>query len=114
MGKRVITIHAFALTLEISVRDLLKSQDIRMSMSSYLKEIPSLAEHSSTVEGNSKAKPSRRYYAKDMDCPVEWQEALAQILPPEFSYLGAHDLMTKLPHEARAQNMLVYLGHGGT
>ena len=95
------------------MRDLVKAQDIYMSMSTYLSQIPSLANQESRIEIDSKDK-TRRHYAKDMDCPVEWQESLAQILPPEFSYLGANDLMTKLPHEARAQNMLVYLGHGGT
>src|SRR5271154_7098899 len=114
MGKRAKTIHVYALTVEISVRDLLKCQDIRMSLSSYLSRIPSLADQGVRIEVDSKEKAPRRHYAKDMDCPVEWQEALAQVLPPEFNYLGAHDLMTKLPHEARAQNMLVYLGHGGT
>lgn len=100
---------------EIVVRDLVKAQDIIMSTSYYLSQVPSLAgQDFLMVKNDPKEKGSRRQYGKDIDCPQEWREALAQLLPREVSYLGGNDLMTKLPPDARAENMMIYIGHEGT
>ena len=92
-----------------------------MSTSDYLDLIPSLASQNFVVSsdpssstGRSREKPPRRQYGKDIDCPQEWRDVLAESLPREISYLGANDLMTKLPPEARAENMMIYIGHEGT
>jgi len=92
-----------------------KAQDIVMSTSYYLSQVPSLAgQDFATVKSDPKDKGPRRQYGKDIDCPQEWREALSQLLPREVSYLGGNDLMTKLPPEARAENMMIYIGHEGT
>jgi hypothetical protein len=99
----------------ITVRDLIKKQDIIMSTATYLSQIPELAGQDFSSERTEiKEKPRRRHYGKDIDCPQQWREALAQLLPREISYLGANDLMTKLPPAARAENMMIYIGHEGT
>lgn len=103
------------LTVEIVVRDLVKAQDVLMSMSYYLSQVPILASQDfTTVKSDTKEKPPRRQYGKDIDCPQEWRAGLAGLLPREISYLGGNDLMTKLPPEARAENMMIYIGHEGT
>lgn len=102
------------LIIDILVRDLGKGQDIYMSTSYYLSQVPILAGQDFTMKSDLKDKPPRRHYGKDLDCPQEWRNALAELLPREISYLGGNDLMTKLPPEARAENMMIYLGHEGT
>ena len=106
----------YEINLEIVVRDLVKAQDILMSTSDYLNLLPNLASQDFTFARlfDSKEKPPRRQYGKDIDCPEEWINTLAELLPREISYLGTNDLMTKLPPEARAENMMIYIGHEGT
>jgi hypothetical protein len=53
-------------------------------------------------------------YGKDIDCPQAWKTALTDLLPGEVTYLGGNDLMAKLPPYARADNMMIYIGHEGT
>ena len=104
--------------VDIVVRDLVKGHDILMSTSYYLSQIPILAgqDFSGCVarKSDGKEKPAKRHYGKDIDCPKEWRDALAELLPREISYLGGNDLMTKLPPDARAENMMIYIGHEGT
>ncbi|OAA58863.1 JmjC domain-containing protein [Cordyceps fumosorosea ARSEF 2679] len=81
----------------------------------------------------------QRLYLKDIDCPPEWQEALQNIVNPVLFYLNntvtrtgamsetedeprnpqsdaasAGDLMSSLPREMRAENLMCYIGHEGT
>jgi hypothetical protein len=101
--------------VDIVVRDLGKGQDILMSMGDYLGQVAVLAGQDFIPKvGDGKEKPPRRHYGKDIDCPAEWRNSLGGILPRETSYLGANDLMTKLPPTARAENMMIYIGHEGT
>ena len=111
--KEVCRLQQRANHTDIFVRDLVKQVDISMSTSSYLSQIPSLAGQD-FLQREPKAKPSRRLYGKDIDCPEAWKTALAELLPGEVSYLGGNDLMTKLPPHARAENMMIYIGHEGT
>ena len=76
------------LITDILVRDLVKGQDIFMSTSYYLSQVPILAGQDFTTKSDSKEKPPRRQYGKDIDCPQEWRNALAELLPREISYLG--------------------------
>jgi hypothetical protein len=99
----------------IVVRDLFKAQDTYMTTGEYLNLLPSLADQDfSSARLNSDAKPPKKLYGKDIDCPDEWRSALSDLLPREISYLGENDLMTKLPPAARAENMMIYIGHEGT
>lgn len=81
----------------------------------------------------------QRLYLKDIDCPPEWRDRLRSVLPPNLFYLNenveekprrryeetdmfledhvtapAGDLMSSLPEEMRAQNLMCYIGHEGT
>jgi hypothetical protein len=113
MAVKVVSIEN-ELIIDISVRDLVKGQNMFMSTSCYLSQVPILASQDFTTNSDSKEKPPRRHYAKDVDCPQEWRNVLAGLLPREISHLGSNDLMTKLPPEARAENMMIYIGHEGT
>lgn len=95
--------------VDIVVRDLGKQQDVYMSLEQYLKLVPALA-----GQDFKKDPKAKRQYGKDIDCPQEWRKHLAELLPREISYLGDNDLMTKLPPAARAENMMIYIGHEGT
>jgi hypothetical protein len=111
----IVCSHQHGTDVEILVRDLSKGQDLLISTADYLSMVPSLAaQNFSSRPGDSKEKPPRRQYGKDIDCPQEWRDALSNLLPREISYLGANDLMTKLPPDARAENMMIYIGHEGT
>jgi hypothetical protein len=80
----------------------------------------------------------QRLYLKDIDCPPEWHDALQKVIHPNLFYLNenaseaggsqqkedafrdeaaaapAGDLMSSLPEEMRAQNLMCYIGHEGT
>ncbi|KAL1983559.1 hypothetical protein VTN96DRAFT_10219 [Rasamsonia emersonii] len=86
----------------------------------------------------------QRIYLKDIDCPDVWHEKLKEIIPPFLFYLNestgdvggvgatlepnpygpgvkagrgiarAGDLMSSLPPEMRAENLMCYIGHEGT
>lgn len=81
----------------------------------------------------------QRLYLKDIDCPPEWRDVLQKIIHPNLFYLNenvvskgdmrardgksfgsentaasAGDLMSSLPEEMRAQNLMCYIGHEGT
>ena len=83
-------------------------------------------------------------YLKDIDCPQVWQDKLKDILPGSIFYWNdsigevggagsisevmphvagrrkgkgiaiAGDLMSSLPQEMRAENLMCYIGHEGT
>jgi hypothetical protein len=84
-------------------------------------------------------KTRQRIYLKDIDCPQVWQDKLKDHIPPGLFYLNestgevggpgaldesggrkgrgiarAGDLMSSLPQEMRAENLMCYIGHEGT
>ena len=84
-------------------------------------------------------KKSQRIYLKDIDCPQVWQDKLKDHIPAGLFYLNestgetggpgvldeavgrkgrgiarAGDLMSSLPPEMRAENLMCYIGHEGT
>lgn len=93
---------------------------------------------------NYKDRDRQRIYLKDIDCPPLWHDKLSQLIPPALFYLNestgepggpgaveepnphgpgtrrgrgiakAGDLMSSLPPEMRAENMMCYIGHEGT
>jgi hypothetical protein len=91
---------------------------------------------------NYKDKSRQRIYLKDIDCPQVWHDKLQDHIPPFLFYLNestgdiagpgaasystgparrpargiarAGDLMSSLPAEMRAENLMCYIGHEGT
>lgn len=93
---------------------------------------------------NYKDTNRQRIYLKDIDCPQTWTEKLKDLIPPGLFYLNestgdvggpgavpdsnpyttgartgkgvskAGDLMSSLPSEMRAENLMCYVGHEGT
>ena len=89
---------------------------------------------------NYKDPERQRYYLKDIDCPEQWHRHLKQLIPPPLFYMNegpeayqgpgsksvpapksqtdrmgkAGDLMSSLPPNMRAQNLMCYIGHEGT
>jgi hypothetical protein len=84
-------------------------------------------------------KTRQRIYLKDIDCPQVWQDKLKDHIPAGLFYLNestgeiggpgaldevgfrkgrgiarAGDLMSSLPPEMRAENLMCYIGHEGT
>ncbi|KAL7267901.1 hypothetical protein RUND412_009496 [Rhizina undulata] len=96
----------------IHVRDIPKQTDIAMTMGHYLRNLNKLASKF-TPEDHDGTK--QRLYGKDLDCPSAWRTELSKIIPQSTFYLSPFaDLMYSLPPEARAENMMCYIGHEGT
>jgi len=120
------------------VRDIVAQADIPMTMGHYLRSMKQLANQ--WTPHNFRDERRQRLYLKDIDCPPEWAAHLATIIPPNLWYLNenvderpgkarnddlnlfpsgrspapAGDLMSSLPEEMRAQNLMCYIGHEGT
>ncbi|KAH6656470.1 hypothetical protein BKA67DRAFT_687910 [Truncatella angustata] len=122
-----------------NVRDLCTQSDIPMTMGHYLRSMRQLTNQWSPT--NFRDERRQRLYLKDIDCPPEWFEHLRKIIPPNVLYMNenvsenngadvrpdddifgasessaavAGDLMSCLPEEMRAQNLMCYIGHEGT
>ena len=93
---------------------------------------------------NYKDKNRQRIYLKDIDCPAVWEDKLKEYIPDTYFYLNestgevggpgavnepipnstgtrmgrgiapAGDLMSSLPKDMRAENLMCYIGHEGT
>lgn len=123
--------------LEQDVRDITAGVDIAMTTGHYLRSMKQLANQ--WTSGTFRDDRRQRLYLKDMDCPVEWRDALRTIIYPSLFYLNdnvcgagedekhnndlsyagitiapAGDLMSSLPEEMRAENLMCYIGHEGT
>lgn len=113
-----------------------------MTISHYLNNMPMLTNQWSVH--NYKDSTRQRIYLKDIDCPPVWHEKLRELIPPLLFYLNdstgdaggpgaklepnpqgagtrlgkgiakAGDLMSSLPPEMRAENLMCYIGHEGT
>lgn len=113
-----------------------------MTIGHYLRSLEQLT-NQFTLQ-NYRDPKRQRLYLKDIDTPPEWSDHLRQILPEAFYYLNdcieprtggdgavrepneygqmrfgkgvapAGDLMSSLPPEMRAENMMCYIGHEGT
>lgn len=119
-----------------NVRDIAAGADIPMTMGHYLRSMRQLANQWTPT--NFRDERRQRLYLKDIDCPPEWHDALQKVIHPNLFYLnenaseagGSHqdetafrdeaaaapagDLMSSLPEEMRAQNLMCYVGHEGT
>lgn len=125
-----------------NARDLVKNINLSLTVGHYLKKLPTLARQFDSYNYTQPSR--QRIYLKDVDCPPEWHEALSQLIPPSLFYLnqcpksyngpGSHisndikhhttqdgvpiaeagDLMSCLPPDLRAENLMCYIGHEGT
>jgi len=109
-----------------------------MTMGHYLRSMKQLTNQWTPT--NFRDERRQRLYLKDIDCPPEWQERLSKVMPPNVFYMNdnvdqrgskgrgddpdmfqeartvapAGDLMSSLPEQMRAQNLMCYIGHEGT
>ncbi|KAL5606974.1 uncharacterized protein BROUX77_004167 [Berkeleyomyces rouxiae] len=121
-----------------NVRDIMNQADIPMTTGHYLRSMPKLANQWTPL--NFRDERRQRLYLKDIDCPSEWEEALRKIIPPNLFYMNENvtdcgipvscgssaprsaehlgapsgDLMSSLPPQMRAENLMCYIGHEGT
>lgn len=124
-----------------SARDLTKMSQLPLSIGHYLNNMAVLTNQ--WTSKNYKDVKRQRIYLKDIDCPPLWHEKVKEILPLGLFYLNdttgdldgvgasvvpdscggtkkgrgiakAGDLMSSLPPEMRAENLMCYIGHEGT
>ncbi|KAK8093958.1 JmjC domain-containing protein [Apiospora hydei] len=121
-----------------NVRDINSQSDIPMTTGHYLRSLRQLTNQWSPT--NFRDERRQRLYMKDIDCPQEWYDHLRKVIPPNVFYMNdnvsdtvgtdsreddifgapevsaavAGDLMSSLPEEMRAQNLMCYIGHEGT
>ncbi|KAH6971863.1 hypothetical protein BKA56DRAFT_557931 [Ilyonectria sp. MPI-CAGE-AT-0026] len=120
-----------------TVRDITAANDIPMTTGHYLRSMKQLTDQ--WTPNNFRDERRQRLYLKDIDCPPEWHDALQRAIHPNLFYLNenasehggaktqeddvfreeattapAGDLMSSLPHDMRAQNLMCYIGHEGT
>ncbi|KAA8634128.1 hypothetical protein SMACR_02314 [Sordaria macrospora] len=118
-----------------NVRDIVSQTDIPMTMGHYLRSMKQLTNQ--WTPNNFRDERRQRLYLKDIDCPPEWHERLQKVIPTNLFYMNdnldrkasrryddydyvekscapAGDLMSSLPEEMRAQNLMCYVGHEGT
>lgn len=116
--------------------------NLPLTIGHYLKNMPLLADNWNGF--NYKDPDRQRIYLKDIDCPKEWHDSLKQLIPPPLFYLNegpgpfkgpgsasrkkapapttktgapiakAGDLMSSLPPNLQAENLMCYIGHEGT
>ncbi|KAI9055823.1 hypothetical protein LZ554_000763 [Drepanopeziza brunnea f. sp. 'monogermtubi'] len=124
------------------VRDIPNEVNIPMTMGHYLRSMNQLTNQ--FTKDNYRNPKRQRLYLKDIDCPGAWAEQLKLMIPDCVYYLNeciesrtggdgailerneynqmrygkgvapAGDLMSSLPPEMRALNMMCYIGHEGT
>jgi hypothetical protein len=118
-----------------TVRDLSNHTNMPMTIGHYLRSMEKLT---TVITPDNFRDPKRqRLYLKDIDCPEAWQFDLGGIVPATLFYWNdnvnakgglvtadntstssniapAGDLMSNLPEEMRAENLMCYIGHEGT
>ncbi|KAF3936487.1 hypothetical protein ABW19_dt0209290 [Dactylella cylindrospora] len=97
---------------QVNIRDIPNKADIPMTLGHYLNNMAKLTSKfsPSNYDGHQ-----QRLYGKDLDCPPVWRTSLENVLPNSTFYLSPRaDLMSSLPKDARAENMMCYIGHEGT
>ena len=130
------------ISLVENARDLTKKTNLPLTIGHYLKNMPLLTNQWNA--NNYKDPNRQRIYLKDIDCPRLWHDKLQDLVPLGLFYLNessgdlgglgavdepdpkrtgmrkgrgiakAGDLMSSLPAEMRAENMMCYIGHEGT
>jgi hypothetical protein len=110
-----------------------------LTIKHYLKHLTKLTDQFFDAPERYRDKTRQRIYLKDIDCPPVWQDKLKEHIPSGLYYLNestgelggpgaldepggrkgrgigrAGDLMSSLPPEMRAENLMCYIGHEGT
>ncbi|CAG8728812.1 17704_t:CDS:10, partial [Dentiscutata erythropus] len=91
---------------EIAARDVNNILDEQMKLSDYLDYVEKVSKDTKSVQP--------MLYAKDVSCPTVWKDYIGSFLPSYFRYNGNNDLMANLTPDLRAENLMIYIGVGGT
>ncbi|KAH7094666.1 hypothetical protein FB567DRAFT_459266 [Paraphoma chrysanthemicola] len=122
-----------------NARNLTTKENIPLTIKHYLKHMSKLTDQFFDAPERYRDKTRQRIYLKDIDCPQVWQDKLKEHIPAGLFYLNestgevggpgaldefggrktrgiarAGDLMSSLPPEMRAENLMCYIGHEGT
>lgn len=122
-----------------TARNLTTKENIPLTIKHYLKHMTKLTEQFFDAPERYRDKTRQRIYLKDIDCPQVWHDKLKEHIPSGLFYLNdstgevggpgaldesggrkgrgigrAGDLMSSLPPEMRAENLMCYIGHEGT
>lgn len=127
-----------------NARNLTTKEDLPLTIGHYLRNMRKLADQFFEKPDHRKDKNPQRVYLKDIDCPPLWQDMVRDHIPPSLFYWNestgdiggpgsidepvpggigtrrgkgiaiAGDLMSSLPLEMRADNLMCYIGHEGT
>ncbi|KAF2127171.1 hypothetical protein P153DRAFT_320677 [Dothidotthia symphoricarpi CBS 119687] len=122
-----------------SARNITTKENIPLTLKHYLKHMSKLTDQFFDAPERYRDKTRQRIYLKDIDCPHVWQDKLKEQIPSGLFYLNestgemggpgaldefggrkgrgiarAGDLMSSLPPEMRAENLMCYIGHEGT
>jgi len=127
-----------------NARVLTTQDNLPLTMGHYLKNMGKLTNQFFEKDGAYREKNRQRVYLKDIDCPGVWQDKLREHIPSTLWYLNdstgdiggpgavpdpvsnipgrklgkgiarAGDLMSSLPADMRAENLMCYVGHEGT
>lgn len=123
-------------------KNLSTKESLPLTIGHYLRNMNKLSNQFFENARNYKDKSRQRIYLKDIDCPQVWHDKLQDHIPPFLFYLNestgdiggpganpytlgpgrrpargiarAGDLMSSLPPEMRAENLMCYIGHEGT
>ncbi|KAK4549742.1 hypothetical protein LTR36_005043 [Oleoguttula mirabilis] len=127
-----------------NARVLTTQDNLPLTMGHYLNNMGKLTNQFFEKDGAYREKNRQRVYLKDIDCPGVWQDKLKEHIPSTLFYLNestgeiggpgaapdptsnvpgrklgrgiarAGDLMSSLPADMRAENLMCYIGHEGT
>lgn len=122
-----------------NARNLTSKEYIPLTIGHYLRNVRKLTDQFFERPDNYKDKNRQRVYLKDIDCPPVWQDKVRDQIPQSLFYWNdstgevggpgaidepngrkgkgvaiAGDLMSSLPLEMRAENLMCYIGHEGT
>ncbi|KAF2100823.1 hypothetical protein NA57DRAFT_18051, partial [Rhizodiscina lignyota] len=127
-----------------NARNLTSKENLPLTIGHYLRHMGALANQYFEKKDNYKDLNRQRIYLKDIDCPPVWHEKVKEQIPGGLFYLNestgetggpgavdepipnssgrrkgksiapAGDLMSSLPPEMRAENLMCYIGHEGT
>ncbi|KAL1612259.1 hypothetical protein SLS60_000483 [Paraconiothyrium brasiliense] len=122
-----------------NARNLTTKENIPLTIKHYLKNMGKLTEQFFEDAERYRDTTRQRVYLKDIDCPNVWRNKVEEHIPAALFYLNestgeiggpgaldkpsgrkgrgigrAGDLMSSLPPEMRAENLMCYIGHEGT
>lgn len=121
-----------------NARNISGKDYIPLTLAHYLNNMGVLTNQFFETPGAYREKNKQRVYLKDIDCPGVWWDKLKEHIPSTLAYLNdstgdiggpgsvqdgrrqgkgiahAGDLMSSLPSDMRAENLMCYIGHEGT